>query len=50
MLSLGGTGGIGASEFNQFTPNQQREKWIKKRTSVKIRYATITIVVVLIIR
>ena len=38
----GGTfGGGGLSvvnpELNVFTPNQPREKWIKKRTSVKIR-------------
>ena len=26
------------ADFNSFTPNQPLEKWIKKRTSVKIRY------------
>ena len=32
-------GGQGAgSRLGVFTPNQPREKWIKKRTSVKIRY------------
>jgi len=26
-----------SSDISKFTPNQPREKWIKKRTSVKIR-------------
>jgi hypothetical protein len=40
-LQTGGPGGmgVGSGELGVFTPNQAREKWIKKRTSVKIRYA-----------
>ena len=35
---VGGLGGVvGSHEMNVFAPNQPREKWIKKRTSVKIR-------------
>lgn len=40
-MGLGGAGGclsVVNPELNVFTPNQPREKWIKKRTSVKIRY------------